>query len=65
MSEQPIGVPIPDEGGVEGAGEGDEFIGELGEREAGDRGFLGEHAERGREGREGVSEERPWDAPME
>lgn len=65
MSEQPIGVPVPGDEGVEGDRAGEEFLGEMGEREAGDRDFLGEHGERMHEGRENRSEERAWDEPVE
>ena len=51
MSEQPIGVPVPGDEGVEGDRAGEEF--------------LGEHGERMHEGRENRSEERAWDEPVE
>lgn len=58
MSERSIERPEPASSeGVERQPQGDEFYGEMGERETGDTGFSGELGEREHEGRENVSRE--------
>jgi hypothetical protein len=63
MSEQPIGFPEGAGEGVEGDASGEEFMGELGEREVGDTAFSGEFEEREHEGRENISRESDAEVP--
>lgn len=63
MSEHAIGTPEPDDESVEGRGTGEEFYGELGEREEGDAGFEGEFGEREHEGVHNVSREADAEEP--
>lgn len=60
-----IGYPADDDRSIEGDRGGDEFIGELGERESGDAGFEGELDEREHTGFENESRETEADAPID
>ncbi|MDB5097725.1 MAG: hypothetical protein JWM80_2146 [Cyanobacteria bacterium RYN_339] len=60
-----IGYPEDAGQGIEGDPGGDEFMGELGEREGGDSGFEGETGERIHEGVQNESRETEADAPID